>query len=423
MDAPSRPEAGDLEPALRRRGRRLALLSHPAGMMHSNVYTDQLPTLALVGLGASEAVVGLQRAFDPLCELLQLPTLRAVGRLPKRRILVAGQLLAVAAGLPLVAYAWLAASRLAVPIALASLGATSIGLAISNTVWFPLLRGYVEPSRIGAFFGLLRSGWHLTLIAYFLAAQRWLAAEPGGFGALFAVATGAGLLRVALVSRLPEAAASSGERVRARDAVALLRDDRRLRSYLAAMMLAGGARRAALPFAIVLMRRAMGMSDAQVVLTTVSWFAGGFASLYAWGVAVDRVGVGPVFRICALGAAGLFALLAIAAPDGSALRAAGGPLPFMAAFFFAGSVLAAGYGVADTHALFAIAPERAPTATLVVADVTTSLAYGAAPLLAGVALDAAIRLGAEPLAAYRALFALAAAGTALALVPLRRLLR
>ena len=419
MDAPARSDSdpGALDPALRRRGRRLALLSHPAGMMHANVYTDQLPTLALVGLGAGEAWVGAQRAFDPFSELLQLPTLRAVGRHRKRSILIAGQLVAVAGGLPLVGYAALQAAggSRAVSIALASLAATTVGLAVSNTVWFPLLRGYVERDRTGSFFGLLRSGWHLTLIAYFLVAQRWLAAHPGSFGPLFGVATAAGLLRVALIARLPEAPVARGERIRIRDALALLRGERRLRSYLAGMILAGASRRAAIPFAIVMMRRAMGFSEADVVLTTIGWFAGGFVSLYAWGVVVDRIGTQPVFRATALGAAALLALLAV--------RGSGGSLPFMIAFFSALSLLAAGFGVADTHALFAIAPESAATATLVVADVTTSLAYGAAPFAAGLALDGAIRLGIEPAAAYRVLFAACAVGTALALVPLAALRR
>jgi len=413
----SAPESTALDPAARRRGRRIALLSHPAGMMHANVYTDQLPTLALVGLGASETWVGVQRAFDPFSELLQLPTLRAVGRHRKRSILIAGQLAAVAGGLPLVGYGVLAEAggASAVPIALASLAATTIGLAVSNTVWFPLLRGYVERERTGSFFGLLRSGWHLTLIAYFVAAQRWLASHPGRFGLLFGVATAAGLLRAALIARLPEAPVASADRVRARDALALLRGEPRLRSYLAGMILAGASRRAAIPFAIVMMRRAMGMSDSQVVLTTIGWFAGGVASLYAWGMVVDRVGTHPVFRATALGAAGLLALLALRGSEGS--------VAFMVSFFFALSLLTAGLGVADTHALFALAPESAATLTLVVADVTTSLAYGAAPFAAGVALDRAIHLGVAPVAAYRALFALCAVATALALVPLRGLRR
>jgi predicted MFS family arabinose efflux permease len=165
------------------------------------------------------------------------------------------------------------------------------------------------------------------------------------------------------------------------------------------------------PFAIVMMRRTIGLSDADVVLTTVAFFAGGFVSLYAWGRAVDRLGPLPVFRGAAWGSAALFA--ALAAWGGGASVAG------MAAFFFALAVLTAGFGVADTHVLFGLAPERDPTPTLVAADVATSLAYGAAPFAAGLALDLAIGRGAEPATAYPVLFALAAAVTALAPLPLR----
>jgi predicted MFS family arabinose efflux permease len=419
MDPPSSEslESTALDPAARRRGRRLSVLSHPAGMTHRNVYTDQLPTLALVGLGASEAWIGLQRAFEPVSQLLQLPTLRAVGRLRKRSILVGGQLVAVIGGLPLVFYAALIqrGGGLALAAALASLWITAVGIVISQTVWFPLLRGYVEPGRIGAFFGLLRTGWHLTLIAYFVAAQRWLAAHPGSFGPLFGVATAAGALRIALVARLPEPARQGDERVRIGEALSLLRRPGPFRRYLAGMILCGASRRAALPFAVVMMRRSMGLSDADVMLTTVASFAGAFSTLYAWGRAVDRFGPAPVFRATALVSAVLLATLAVAG--------ARAPLPAMIGFFFGFVALAAGFGVADTHVLFGLAPESEATPMLVIADVATSLAYGAAPLLVGIGLDVAIASGSDPTAAYQVLFAIAAAVTALAPIPLREFRR
>ena len=403
-----------IDPAQRRLGRRLAVLSHPAGMTHRNVFTDQLPTLALVGLGASEAWIGLQRAFEPLSQLLQLPTLRAVGRLRKRPILIGGQVVAVLGGLPLVAYATLQhiGGNTALAIALVSLWVTAVGISISQTVWFPLLRGYVEPGRIGEFFGVLRTGWHLTLIAFFLGAQRWLSAHPGSFGPLFAVATAAGVLRIALIARLPDSVATlPDERMRIRDVVALVRDRVPLRRYLAGMILCGAARRAALPFAVVMMRRSMGLSDADVVLTTVASFAGGFASLYMWGRAVDRFGAAPVFRVTALASSALLLGLAAVGPRAS--------LPAMIGFFFVFVALAAGFGVADTHVLFSLAPEHEATPTLVIADVTTNLAYGAAPFLAGIALDRLISVGTDAAAAYRGLFMLSALVMALAPIPLR----
>jgi hypothetical protein len=91
----------------------------------------------------------------------------------------------------------------------------------------------------------------------------------------------------------------------------------------------------------------------------------------------------------------------------------------MVGFFFVFTALAAGFGVADTHVLFGLAPEREATATLVIADVMTSLAYGAAPFLVGVALDFAIAAGADPTTAYRWVFAGAGAVMAFAPLPLR----
>lgn len=411
---PAPPAPVALDPESRRRGRRLAFLSHPAAMTHKNVFTDQLPTLALVGLGASELWIGLQRAFEPISQLIQLPTLRAVGRVRKRPILIGGQVIAVLGGAPLAAYAVLKGwgGDAALAVALTSLWVCAVGIVISQTVWFPLLRAYVEPGRIGEFFGVLRTGWHLTLIAYFLAAQQWLSAHPGSFGPLFAVATLAGLLRIVLIVRLPEVAGTQAdERMRIRDVLGLVRHRLPLRRYLAGMILCGAGRRAALPFAVVMMRRSMGLSDADVVLTTVASFAGGFASLYGWGRAVDRFGAAPVFRLTALASSAMLLWLAAAGPQASLLA--------MTIFFFVFVALAAGFGVADTHVLFGLAPEHEATPTLVVADVTTSLAYGAAPFLAGVALDLLINTGTDATSAYRGLFVAAALVMALAPIPLR----
>jgi len=414
MSGSTVPAAGALSPALRARGRRLTIASHLAGMTHRLVYTDQLPTLALVALGAGDSLIGLQRALEPVGQLLQLPTLRAVGRYRKRSILVVGQIISVIGGAPLVAFGSLAIVAAPWPLAItfASLVVAAAGIVVTDTVWFPLLRGFVEPARTGHFFGLLRSTWHVMLIVYFLVAQRWMALHPGAFGPLFAVATACGVLRVALVAVFPEAPAEMGDRIRVGEVLALLRHDGGLRRYLAGVSLCGGARRAVVPFVIVVMRRVLGLSEGAVLLTTLAYFAGGVASLYLWGRAVDRFGPAPVFRVTAIGIAALYA--ALLRLDHSATSV----VP-MVAFFFALNVLAGGFGVADTHVLFGLAPVHAPTRLLVAADVTSSVLYGVAPLAAGIALDAAFAIGVTPLTAYRMLFALAAIASVLSLVPLR----
>jgi predicted MFS family arabinose efflux permease len=274
------------------------------------------------------------------------------------------------------------------------------------------LREYVESGGVGRFFGLLRTGWHLTLIAYYVAAQRWLAAHPGSFAPLFAVATACGLLRIMLVARLPEAPSERGQRIRMREVLGVLLRDRRLRAYLYGVGLCGASRRVVIPFSIVLMRRVLDLTEGQVLLATVAYFCGGFVSLYLWGRVVDRYGPRPVFGSAGLLLAAVYCVLVAIAPAAEPLQ--------MAGVFFAIAVLSSGFGVADTHVRFSVAPENAPLRHLVVSDVASSVMYGTAPLLTGLLLDAALSAGIAPVAAYRAVFAAAAGATLLSLVPLRR---
>ncbi len=388
-------------------------------MTHRMVFTEHLPTLALVGLGASEAVVGLQQTFLAVGQLLQLPTLRSVSRVAKRTILVSGQTIAVLGGLPLLFFGTLASlgPDLRVAIALASFMATAVGIVVADTVWFPLLRGYVEPNRIGRFFGTLRTGWHLTLILYYLGAQRWLSAHAGGFAPLFAVGWICGLVRIALVSRLPERSERTGSRLRVRDALALLRSVADLRPYLFGTMLAGAVKRTVVPFSIVMMRREVGFSDADVVVTTIAFFAGGLASLYLWGRAVDRVGPAPIFRWTSLATAALIvALLAVRESGGVAFA-------LMIGFFFLFSALHAGFGVADTHVLFRLAPPEAPAPLIVVSNVVYNVGCAIPPLLVGVSIEWLLARGAPPLDVYHGFFVLAAIVQAAAFLPLRRFTR
>jgi hypothetical protein len=407
--------APPLDAPTRALGRRLAIASHPAGMTFRVVFTEWVPTLALVGLGAKEAVVGLQSAFDPIGHLVQLLVLRSVGRVSMRHLLIGGQVAAVVGGIPLLAYASLAASPgpWAIAVVLASLAAATLGIGVCDTVWFPMLRSYVEPGQVGRFFGLIRSGWHLTLIAYFLGARFWLAEHPGRLAPLFAVGLAAGVLRVLLIWRLPERGAVTGRGTSLRAALALVRTHPRLRHYLLGIGGQGALWTATLPFVIVLMRRVVGLSEADVLMTTVAAYAGGLVSLYPWGGVVDRVGPARVFRWTALGlSAALLSLLFFREPGPYAVAGLG-------AFFFAAAVLRSGFGVADTHVLFELAPEDAPAGLLVVATAMTTLPRGVAPLAVGLLLDRLLAAGADPLVTYQSLFAVAAALQALVFLPLR----
>jgi MFS family permease len=417
LAAPGSPAVSPpLPESLRTRGRRLAIASHPAGNAFRMVFSQHLPTLALVGLGASELEVGLQNSFVFAFIALQLPTLRAVSRFSKRAILLTAHVFALLAALPLVFWSSIEALPAGAPVAvaMASFALVAVGLCVGETVWFPLLRGFVEPESIGRFFGALRTGWHLALILFYAGSQRWLEQHPGGFGALFATGWALGLLRTFLIARLPERSERTGERIRARQAFALLRDPR-LRSYLLTVAWTHAVRIAAVPFAIVLLRRVVGASDGDVIYTTLAFFAGGLVSLYLWGRVVDRAGAVPVMRATLVGQAIAIATLAGFEPGAQAV-------PVMVGWFFLVSLLASGFGVADTQLLFGLAPAEAPARTLVLGAVVVGIAAGLMPILAGAALGAA--LGSFPdLAVYRVFFGVLGALSLLALLPLRRLAR
>ncbi len=406
-----------LSAAERARGRWLAFASHPFGMTFRTVFTTPLPTLALLALGASESEVGLQSALVSASVALQLPTLRLVARISKRWILVAAHSFAVLAALPLLAFGSLEALPEGTGVAAAMLcfAAAAAGIAASDTVWFPMLRAYVELGRIGRFFGILRSGWHLTLIVYFLGSRAWLAAHPGSFGPLFAVGAACGLLRIALISHMPERSEQSERPIRVRQAVALLRD-RTMRRYLLGVCCSAAARTATLPFVVVMLRRELDLSAADIVYTAVATYAGGLASLYLWGRAVDRFGPIPIFGWSSFSMGALvLGLVGVGGPGTSTLLLSVG-------FFFVYTLASAGFGVADTHVLFGLTPPSAPSRGLVLAAVVVGSAAALAPALSGWALEWALAESEDRLGVYRCFFGAMALLHVAAWLPLRRML-
>ncbi|MDJ0853377.1 MAG: MFS transporter, partial [Myxococcota bacterium] len=346
------------------------------------------------------------------------PTLRAVAHFSKRSILVASHLFAVLAALPLVFWGRLEAlpGEASLALAMGSFALVAVGVCVGETVWFPLLRAYVLPERIGRFFGTLRTGWHLALIFFYLFSQWWLSVHPGDFATLFGVGWALGFARTFLIARLPERSERTGERIRVVEAIALLRD-RRLRSYLKVVAWSHSMRLAAVPFVIVMLRRVVGVSDTEVIYTTIAYFTGGVASLYAWGRVADRVGAVAVLRVTTIGQGLIVAVLCLFAPGAAVV-------PLMVLWFFALSVLASGHGVADTHVLFELTPPEAPARTLVLGAVGVNLTAGTMAVLAGALLEAWLPEGADgALDVYRAFFALVGGLLLLALVPLRRLAR
>jgi Na+/melibiose symporter-like transporter len=396
-----------LSEADRARGRRLAIGSHPAGNAFAMALSEHLPTLALLALGASESVVGGQSAIRMGANLLQLPTLRRVARIPKRKILTRGHLLALFGMLPLLAFTPLReAAEAGDPrpawIALASLMVASAGISISSTVWFPMLRAYIDPERIGHFFALIRSGWHSSLIVFYLGAAYWLSRAPGDFAPLFGVVFALGVIRLLLIARMPEQSELTDQGIRVREAFQLIRDSPQLRRLLTTVASGHALRASVLPFALVMLRREVGFSEAQLLATTITSFAGGLASLYFWGRVIDRRGAAIVFRGTSIGLALLtLSLLMVWASHDTAFFAA-----MFFFFFYAG--LAAGFGMADTHVLFKLTPVESPARILVAAAVSVGLVAAVVPLVVGLSLEVGLETTSDRRLVYHVFFAIAA---------------
>ena len=404
-----------LDDETRARGRRLAITSHASGMTYWTAYTDFLPTLLLEFIGASEFQIGLQSAFLPGLQLLQLPTLRRIAHIRKRTILLFGQVVALLGGLPLLFLDPLlslgeATARI---VALLSFAMVAVGLNIGNTVWFPMLRSYIDSHRVGQFFGTIRSVWNFVLILYFVGAQRWLSFYPGDFASLFAVAWFLGLLRIALIARMPERSERTDGKIRVREAFARVREDPNLQRYLTGVTLAAAVRTSTIPFAIVMMRREIGMPASDIIFTTLAYYFGALASLYAWGRVTDRIGSAPIFRMTSLGMAALLLLLVTIDVNN--------PQNFgvVLFFFFAYSLLTAGFGVADTQVLFQLTPPDAPARTLVMCGVITNGIRALAPIIVGVLLEFALQMSEDRISVYHGLFAVMALLQALSYIPLR----
>jgi MFS family permease len=410
-DDPSLAGEDELPLDVRRRGRWLAIASHPFSMIFRVAHLRDLATQALLTLGASEAVVGLHASFGSFSTLLQLPALSLMNRIGKRRLLLGTQVAALVAALPLLAYADLREldPSVSTPLALISLALVVAALSVGSTAWWPLLHGFVTPHRTSRFFAVLRTGWHLSLIAYFVGSAWWVSANPASFGPLFMGAWLCGALRVALVWFFPER--SETKPLRVRESLALLWERVPFRLYMIGVTLDLVVLHSVRPFTLVMLRRQVGLSEAETFSITLAFFVGGLVALYPAGRIADRFGARPVLiGTCLLRAVTIAGLAA------ATMGADDAVLPLVTGLFFVFSLLNAAFGVAEVKTLFALAPKDSPSAVIVVAVVARNVVAGIAPLVVGGTLQ---HLGATVAAdtLYQGFFVMAAALQAATLLP------
>lgn len=409
------PSDERLPAALQRRGRWLAIGSHPFSMLFRVVHLRGLATQALVTLGAAEAVVGLHASLGPFATILQLPALKLMDKVGKKRLLLLTQLVALLSAAPLLWFADLKAMgpAAAAPIAIASLAVTAMALMIGSTAWWPLLHGFVSPDRTSRFFAVLRTGWHFWLIAFFFFSAWWLDVHPGAFGLLFLLAWACGVIRACLVPFFPERRESNP--LRLKETLGMLWATSSLRRYLIGVTLETVVVQSVGPFMIYMLRKEIGLDEGQTLFaTTIPFFLGGLLALYPAGRLADRYGARPVLLLTCLLRGGLIAALGfitLVADTHVAYRLATG-------LAFSYALLTAGFGVAEIKVLFQLAPQDTPSSTIVVVVVVRSVIAGLSPLLAGIALRTLHGAGTfPPEVLYQGFFVVFAAVQVAALLP------
>ncbi|MBL4845663.1 MAG: MFS transporter [Planctomycetes bacterium] len=418
-EGPTEEQTSDeLSPDEQRRGRRLAVISHPFSMTFRMAYMGDLATQALITLGATAGPVGVFTSLISFAALAQLPGLRLVDRIGKRGLILATQGIALVFSLPLLWFGWLQGlgGGLSWGAALACLTAVMLAVVCGSTAWWPLLHGYVPASRTGRFFSVLRSLWHLGLIVFFLGCTGWLARSPGDFGPLFAVAWFCGLARILLLWRAPERPERKPHPI-----LAVFKTIYRtppLRRYVAGVTFDQAAFRCVPPFTILLLRSEAGLGEDEVMIATVANFVGGMAALLPAGWLVDRLGPRPVLIwtcllrgliVLSIGLSGVYL-------TGRELILAVGVLIMLWSF------LVSAFGVAEVKVLFGLAGEGNPTQLIVGSVVTRAVFAGVIALVLGVTLE--WLLGSEaapPLILYLGLFAVLAAFQVAAAFPFRKL--
>ena len=300
--------------------------------------------------------------------------------------------------------------------ALACLTAVTLAIVCGSAAWWPLLHGYVPRSQTGRFFSILRTLWHLALIAFFYGCMKWLEVSPGSFAPLFAVAWACGLARVVLLWRAPERAERKPHAIKA--VFETIYRTPALRRYVAGVTFDQAVFRCVPPFTILLLRSEAGLREDEVITATVANFLGGMLALLPAGWLVDRLGPRPVLIwTCVL--RGLIVLLIGVAGvnlEGRSLILAVGALIMLWSF------LVSAFGVAEVKVLFGLAGEGNPTQLIVGSVVTRAVFAGFVALSLGVALEWLLGTqAAPPLVLYLGLFAILALLQAAAVLPFRKI--
>lgn len=344
-------------------------------------------------LGASNLLIGLLAAIPPLAQLLQIPSIYLVKRIPNRR----GITLFASASSRVV---WLAIAMIpllgegasGLTILAAGLLASGAFGAAASCAWNPWIHDLIPSDRLGSFFArrmvwTTAAGMVLSVGAA-LFIDHWessfLGLDLWGYSILFGAGLLGGILSLYLITRIPEPRMSPVESETHLLELLLrpLRDlnFRRLILFLSTWSFAINL---AAPFFTVYLLREIGFSLTTVIALSVLSQLVNILFLRIWGEMSDRLSnksvlalSGPLLLVSVL--AWTFTTL----PDRYVLT-----IPLLVAIHILMGISIAGVTLAAGNIVLKLAPRGQSTAYLATSNLWNSVAAGIAPIVGGLLAD------------------------------------
>jgi len=369
--------AAPLSPEARQRGQ-TALIRAALMSIVLHTVTASVNTLFLLCLGAAPIHIGVLGTLTGLTACGSLLGLRLLPHLGKTGLGALARLLDL---VPLGALVVLAILGLrgvaAVWAAIAALVLLSLIHTIGNTGWWPLLQDNTAGDAVGAFLARMRTRLRAVEVGLPIFIGAILGSQPEVWRfalpyvmCMVALAFGAWFLRQVPERATPPAAESLLGQFAAAWRVPSVR------RYTAFVCVRDFTITLAWSFWVVLLK-ARGLPDNQVVWLTVVAAVGNVLFLRGWGRLADRHGSRPVLSFTLIAEA-IIGLAWLLLPD-----EAGDVMWWALGYYFLWGFLQGGFLMGRTHAMIRAVPVACQACGFVLIDLASSAAAAVAALLAG----------------------------------------
>ena len=345
-----------------------------------------------LGLGASNAVIGLIAAIPPLAELLQIPGVGIVERVGNRRLVaVLTSLAARFFWIPIALIPFMAGSESALPILVVSIAAYSALSAIKHCSWKSWMRDLIPPEILGMFFSRrmtlsftlgvvlsLGAGFFLDFLRYDTGINPLL-----GYSALFLLGNAFGFIGTYFLAKTPEPKMTVRGGIPLRSLLSEPFADGNFRNLLIFLCTWSFAINLAAPFFTVYLLKRLSLDITLVIALSILSQVCSIASFSFWGRLADRYSNKSVLRL----AGPLFIICLIFWPFTGMPEPHSLTFPLLIGIHILMGISTAGVTLASSTIGLKLAPKGTATSYLASISIFSSLTAGCAPIIGGFLVD------------------------------------